>query len=131
MYSPLVAAFTVATALSNSLPLPTSIVVGVAANADIGITNAQSANAATKVSAMRILLTAFLFHGLLNLGKSVCALVQIRQKDTNVQLVNIEQIHAKYVESNHCYCVWLSFRPFLFWQPGLLGCTCGIRRFRG
>lgn len=40
MYSPLVAAFTVATALSNSLLLPASIVVGVAANADIGITNA-------------------------------------------------------------------------------------------
>ncbi len=40
MYSPLVAAFTVATALSNSLLLLTSIVVGVAANADIGITNA-------------------------------------------------------------------------------------------
>ena len=40
MYLPLVAAFTVATALSNSLLLPASIVVGVAANADIGITNA-------------------------------------------------------------------------------------------
>lgn len=39
MYSPLVAAFTVATALSNSLLLLASIVVGVAANADIGITN--------------------------------------------------------------------------------------------
>ena len=40
MYSPLFAPFTVATALSNSLLLLTSIVVGVAANADIGITNA-------------------------------------------------------------------------------------------
>ena len=40
VYSPLVAAFTVATALLNSPLLPTSIVVGVAANADIGITNA-------------------------------------------------------------------------------------------
>lgn len=78
MYSPLVAVFIVATALSNSLLLLTSIVVGVAANADIGITNAQSANAAAKVSAMRILLTASRFHGLLNLGESVCALVQVR-----------------------------------------------------
>lgn len=40
MYSPLVAAFTVATALLNSLLLPASIVVGVAAKADIGIVNA-------------------------------------------------------------------------------------------
>ena len=39
-YSPLGAAFTVVTALSNWLLLPTSITVGVAANADIGIINA-------------------------------------------------------------------------------------------
>lgn len=40
MYSPPVAAFTVAAALSNSLLLPTLIVAGVAAKTDIGIANA-------------------------------------------------------------------------------------------
>ena len=40
MYSPLVASFTMAAASSNSLLLPTLIVAGVVAKADIGIANA-------------------------------------------------------------------------------------------
>lgn len=63
---------------------------------------------------MRILLTASRFHGLLNLDESAFAFVQIRKRDTNLQLVNISQNQAKYVVSNHCYCVWFSFRSFYF-----------------
>lgn len=83
MYSPSVAAFTVATAFLNSPLLLALIVVGVAANADIGITNAQSVNAATKVSALRILVTASRFQCLLNQAESVRALAQIRKRSTN------------------------------------------------